>query len=621
MFTNLVYFLIVLLVYSVYEPSGDRGAFHLGLGFALGVGQLAFYYYLVRRIFNGIKNEIGKTFAEKSQVNAASLYSRRTMQLSILAIVFFCFHIYFLGYKDLILSLPIFRLSQALSGLMGLLLFFLYLFILNYHAHETYVLVFRSRQKRKAFIINQLRFNLPLVLPWLILSALIDIVSLPPFEGINAWVMTQTGQFVFFISIFGVMAVIFPVMIRYLWDLTPLPSGEKRELIKSFCQKNGFAVREIMLWPLNEGETLTAGVMGVVKRFRYLLITKSLLEILNDDELESVLAHELGHVRRHHLIFYLFFILGYLVLVFSVMDLAPYLFLTTDWSLDLVLDSLEKESAAFSFFMNLPLILFMLLYFRFILGAFMRNFERQADLFAASLKGSVEGLVGSLEKIAFYSGQSREHPSWHHFSVAERVGFLRRTEIDPGLAKRHERKVKKMLLLYLAALLLVGFLGVKFADFGQGSGLNDALNTKMNIRVLKAQARRHPENAIINRLLADLYYQEERTEEAEEAYKKSLFLDSEDPVTNNNYAWFLARKENPTEEEKEKALVYARKAASLLAESFILDTLAEAYFINGSPEVSARIMDQALSVLGHADDRDYYLSQKKKFLEAWGKME
>ncbi|MCJ7833589.1 MAG: M48 family metalloprotease [Deltaproteobacteria bacterium] len=59
---------------------------------------------------------------------------------------------------------------------------------------------------------------------------------------------------------------------------------------------------------------LTAGVMGLVKRFRYLLITPALLDLLEPEELMGVVAHEIGHIRKRHLLFYLGFFAGYVLL-------------------------------------------------------------------------------------------------------------------------------------------------------------------------------------------------------------------------------------------------------------------------------------------------------------------
>ena len=66
---------------------------------------------------------------------------------------------------------------------------------------------------------------------------------------------------------------------------------------------------------------LTAGVMGLVKKFRYILVTDALLNNLSSDEIDSVIAHEIGHVKKYHLQFYLIFFLGFLFLFYSLQDI------------------------------------------------------------------------------------------------------------------------------------------------------------------------------------------------------------------------------------------------------------------------------------------------------------
>jgi STE24 endopeptidase len=43
-------------------------------------------------------------------------------------------------------------------------------------------------------------------------------------------------------------------------------------------------------------------ITGVLPSLRYVLITDYLLDNLDDDELEAIVAHEIGHGRQHHLL-------------------------------------------------------------------------------------------------------------------------------------------------------------------------------------------------------------------------------------------------------------------------------------------------------------------------------
>jgi len=340
-----------------------------------------------------------------------------------------------------------------------------------------------------------------------------------------------------------------------------------------------------------------------------LLITPALLQVLSRDELEAVLGHELGHVKRHHLLYYVLFFGGYLVLSYALFDLSFYLLLLSDRAVDLLVADQGRQGTAVTVLTTLPLAVVMIVYFRFVFGAVMRNFERQADLFAYRLLGSSRGLTGSLEKIAYWSGQSRNLPSWHHFSVAQRVEFLEACDRNPELAKAHDRKVRRMMAALVLVLAVIGLAGVQVREKGLGEGLN----RRLTLRVLEGQARRRPNDPRVYVLLGDVYLKQSRTGEAAAAYERALALAPGDPTANNNLAWLLATKKNATLKEKERALLLARMAAGRSVQPYILDTLAEAYLVNGRPDLALRVIDQALKILTPRDDRAYFMKQRARF--------
>ncbi|MBW2622391.1 MAG: M48 family metalloprotease, partial [Deltaproteobacteria bacterium] len=296
MFNNLIYFIVVLLVYTTYQPA-DEPVLPIWTGILFSILTVIAYFALAQFLFQRLRRAVAPGRQEKM---AAINYHRLMMHMSILAIAFFIVHIYFLGFKDLIQSIPLLGDSQALTGLAGLALFALYLSILWAAAYGIYAQLNRSRISRSRYVLSQLRFNLPIILPWFLLSLGVDLIALLPQAGLKTWLTSSGGQIVFFLVFLGILALVFPVLVRYLWGLTPMPAGTHRAAIEEFCAKNGYPFAEIMLWPLYEGEALTAGVMGIVKRWRYILITRSLLNILDEEETAAVLAHELGHVKRHH---------------------------------------------------------------------------------------------------------------------------------------------------------------------------------------------------------------------------------------------------------------------------------------------------------------------------------
>ncbi|MFH1089973.1 MAG: M48 family metalloprotease, partial [Pseudomonadota bacterium] len=567
------------------------------------------FWALARLRFHHLRRNIE---AGKFEGSAALEYHRLMGRLSISAVVLFAVGVYFLGAKDFILALPLVKSSSALTGLLGLALFALFLVLLWTEAFKVFQSVFRTSLTRWRYVLGQLRLNLPIILPWLVLSLAADLVVLLPWPGVTAWLNSQLGEMAFVVVFLIVLVIFFPAMIRPLWGLKPLPSGTKREDIENFCRLHGFNYRDIMLWPLYEGEGLTAGVMGLIRRWRYILATQSLLSLLDHEELEAVLGHEFGHVRRYHLALYFFFVLGYLVVAYFASDLFLYLSLFSDRFMDLLASSEKTLSTTVTLVLSAPVILVMLVYFRFVFGAFMRNFERQADLFSYKLAGNIRGLVNSLEKIAWYSGQSGSVPSWHHFSVAQRVEFLLKCERDPEESRRHERKVRVMIAVYCLGLALIG----TGALWMHTQAFGERFDLKMTARFLEAKLKHNPGDPLVNRLLGDLHFEAGRLDQAEFYFKKAVSLAPDDPESLNNLAWTLLKKPSATEKDLALALILARRAVSLKPAAYILDTLAEALFLNDQPQAALETINQALSKPLPAKDRAYLLEQKAKFERA-----
>jgi predicted Zn-dependent protease len=376
------------------------------------------------------------------------------------------------------------------------------------------------------------------------------------------------------------------------------------------CRKAGLEYNNILMWPIFEGKMLTAGVMGLVRTFRYILVTRSLLQILNDDELDAVMAHEIGHIKRKHLLFYLIFFLGFIVLSYAAFDLIVYGVLYSNLAFPIGRDPQLEHVTYTSVLLTVAMAGTMWIYFRYVFGYFMRNCERQADLYAFTLLGSSLWLISSLEKIAVYSGQSHDRPSWHHFSIRQRVDFLNRCEADRRLITRHDRKLRRSIVAFLAGLLCLGYVGYAL-NFGE---MGDRLNKHFLHKALTKELERNPDNARLYSILGGIYYDDKAYREAIEAYERALALAPRDAETLNNLAWIYATCEETVCREPIKALVYARHAAALKPLPHILDTLAESYYVNGLNDKAVKVIKQALKM--NPEDRSYYEAQLAKFQKA-----
>jgi tetratricopeptide (TPR) repeat protein len=320
--------------------------------------------------------------------------------------------------------------------------------------------------------------------------------------------------------------------------------------------------------------------------------------------LKAVVAHEMGHAKYRHLLFYILFFLGFMALVLGLFNLEePGLYILF---LEYLLIRFSKTLSAHSFLViyGLSVLAIILVYFRFVVGFFMRNFERQADLFSAATMGSPRPTISSLEKIALLTGKSRDLPSWHHFSIKERVEYLWRTLGEPRLAKRHHRFVATSFLVYLVLIACFGYL-LNFSAVEQNLGL------RIKTAAVKDQLSKDPNNVKSLLALAGAYDEMGKLEEAIETYEKIILLDQSQAVALNNLAWILVTVSDERVKDRKRGLILAKKAADLDRAPFILDTLAEAYYANGLEQEAIETIKEAISLA--TSNRGYYKEQLRKF--------
>jgi Zn-dependent protease with chaperone function len=224
-----------------------------------------------------------------------------------MAIVLFAIDIYGLNLTSFFFNAPFFSTIPTLPALIFLGLFVFYLAVVWACAHDTYQSVYQTDLSRWSYILSNISFSIPVILPWVMLSGIADIINALPFELPKRFLATTEGEMLYFlIFLFGI-AIIGPAMIQKFWRCKPLETGYYRSRIETLCKRGGLEYANILYWPIFGGRMITAGVMGVVKKFRYILVTSALLRLLAPEEIDTVIAHEIGHIKKKHLLFYLVF--------------------------------------------------------------------------------------------------------------------------------------------------------------------------------------------------------------------------------------------------------------------------------------------------------------------------
>jgi STE24 endopeptidase len=191
--------------------------------------------------------------------------------------------------------------------------------------------------------------------------------------------------------------LLFPLFFRF----RKLDDQELTLRLTRLSEKAGAKVRGVYEWMISEKtRKANAALMGL-GRTRRIVISDTLLATCNHDEIEAVLAHELGHhVYRHMPIgiavqgVVTFF--GFWCLKLAVRWAA------LDWNRHY--DQID--------FANLPLIILVATAISVVLmpvmNAYSRFNERQADLYAWKSLGTVQPFCSAMEKLAAQNLSERE---------------------------------------------------------------------------------------------------------------------------------------------------------------------------------------------------------------------
>ena len=131
-------------------------------------------------------------------------------------------------------------------------------------------------------------------------------------------------------------------------------------------------------------------------------------------------------------------------------------------------------------------------------------------------------------------------------------------------------------------------------------------------KALKQQILKDERNVLLYRNLAMIYHQREKYKKAIETYEKIIHLDMNQAESLNNLAWLLVTAPDEELRDRKRSLVLAKKAVSLERSAVFLDTLAEAYYVNGLVDEAVATIREAIDLAKR--DRDYYKGQLDKFL-------
>src|SRR5262249_1385733 len=117
--------------------------------------------------------------------------------------------------------------------------------------------------------------------------------------GANWWLWAATVVIAFQLLLMLVApAVIMPLFNKF----TPLPEGALGERLFALAQRTGFPTRSIEVMDGSKRSRHSNAFFTGFGCFRKIVLFDTLIGQLTETELESVLAHEIGHYKKRHVV-------------------------------------------------------------------------------------------------------------------------------------------------------------------------------------------------------------------------------------------------------------------------------------------------------------------------------
>lgn len=245
-----------------------------------------------------------------------------------------------------------------------------------------------NKTTRKTFFFDKIKgWLVSVIIGGVLLSAII-------------WFYQSTGNY-FWIYAWGIIAVFTVLMnlfyARFIVPIfnkqTPLESGTLRSKIETYASKVGFTLDKIFVIDGSKRSTKANAYFSGFGSEKRVTLYDTLIKDLDEEEIVAVLAHEVGHYKRNHIVINLFVaigITGFTLWLLSLFIGNPHLS-----------EALNVSQPSF----HIGLIVFAVLYSPIsgITGLLMnylsRKFEYQADNYAKKTYAA-QPLVSGLKKLS-----------------------------------------------------------------------------------------------------------------------------------------------------------------------------------------------------------------------------
>ncbi len=253
---------------------------------------------------------------------------------------------------------------------------------------------------------------------------------------------------VWFFSVFGNLAWLYfwisfsifelfltfiaPVVIMPLFNkFIPLEDGDLKRSIENYAQKENFKMKGLFKMDGSRRSTKSNAFFTGFGKFRRIVLFDTLIQKHTTDELVSVLAHEMGHYKKKHILKSIILSLLESALMFFILSLF-----------------INNAGLAKAFKMEFVSIYSSIIFFGFIYSPlnlilsifgnwFSRKNEYEADKYAAQTYRKPDAMINALKKLTVDNlGNLTPHPvkvfmEYTHPPILKRISAIRQINLTP----------------------------------------------------------------------------------------------------------------------------------------------------------------------------------------------
>ena len=234
-----------------------------------------------------------------------------------------------------------------------------------------------------------------------------------------------------FMGLFVLLAQLAPVVLfPIFYKFEPLENEELKRRLIVLSERAGTRVRGVYKWHLSEKSKKANAALTGLGATRRIILADTLLDNYSDDEIEAVLAHELGHHVHRHILKSILVQAGITLFGFRLADLV-------------LRYAVERRNMfeTLSDFANFPLLILVATVLSSLLmpalNSYSRFNERQADRYCFESVASVQPFISSMNKLADQNLAEKTPSRWVEWLLHSHPAIAKRVAAAENWARAH----------------------------------------------------------------------------------------------------------------------------------------------------------------------------------------